>query len=95
MFRFMAAFPLWVRSVGAMIDHDAEVRVLCTGCKVFVDVNLPGLAERVGRDYSLIDRRCRCRLTPGCRGWNRFYYRQAVFRPLWSDATGSRWLLER
>jgi hypothetical protein len=89
------AFPLWVRTVGAMIDHGAEIRVLCTGCKAWRDVDLVALVERVGRSYSLVNRRCACRLTPGCGGWNRFYYRQAVFRPLWSDEVGSKWLLAR
>lgn len=40
------------------------------------------LAEKVGPEFSLIDRRCRCRLTPGCDGWNRFDFKAGVFRPM-------------
>jgi hypothetical protein len=74
-----------------MIDRDVRVRVLCEGRCGFVELDLPALAELVGRDYSLIGRRCRCRVTPGCTHWNRFYYHLGVFRPLWREEDVLRW----
>lgn len=77
-----------------MLDHGAEVRALCTKHCGYRDLDIAALVEKLGRDYSLIDRRCLCRITPGCEGVNRFYYLQATFRPLWSVERGNRWLLE-
>lgn len=80
-----AMIPSWAKTLGAMIDGETQVRVRCSGCaevKLFTMADLEALAAKVGRDYSLVDRRCRCRLTPGCRGWNRLYYLHGVFRPL-------------
>lgn len=74
-----------------MVDRETRVRVLCEGPCTFVDLDVAALAARVGRDYSLIGRRCRCRITPGCPHWNRFYYHCGVFRPLWTDADVWRW----
>lgn len=82
-------FPPWTLTLGAMIDRDVRVRVLCEGG--FVELDLPALAARVGRGYSLIGRRCRCRITPGCTAWNRFYYLLGVYRPLWREADVLRW----
>lgn len=87
-------FPLWTRTLGSMLNGGCAVRALCDRCKGSRDVDLDALAARVGLEYSLIDRRCRCRLTAGCRGWNRFYYRQAVFRPLWTDERARQWCVE-
>ena len=86
-----AIFPSWVQSLDAGIAEGAKFRVMCTGCSSCKDVDLVALRERVGGAYSLIDRRCRCRLTQGCSGWNRFYYLQGCYRPLWSDAASARW----
>lgn len=84
----------WLQSLGAMIDADAKIQVQCKKCrrlKRFSRDDLIALAEKVGRDYSLINRRCRCRLTPGCDGWNRFSYLLGVYRPLWDeDGPGER-----
>lgn len=88
-------FPSWAQTVGAMAEHDCKVRVNCDLCAVFGDVDIPALLQRVGPDYSLIDRRCRCRLTPDCQGWNRFLYYHAVFRPLWTDEAIERWWVKR
>lgn len=85
-------FPTWAASVGALRDEGVQVRVVCNGCGAWADVDLAALADRVGATYSLIDRRCRCRLTPGCAGWNRFYYHHGVLRPLWTEARARRWL---
>lgn len=87
-----AIFPSWVRTLGAMIDHHADIQVSCTKCGVYKTVPLRNLANQVGRNYSLINRRCLCRLTGGCKGWNRFFYRNGVFRPLWDDGAARRWV---
>jgi hypothetical protein len=42
-----------------MIDRGCEVRAVCEGKCGFVQIDLAELAARVGRDYSLIGRRCR------------------------------------
>lgn len=84
----------WLENLGAMIDGDANIQTTCTKCrrtKRFTKDDLIALAEKVGRDYSLINRRCRCRLKPGCDGWNRFHYLLGVYRPLWDeDGPGAR-----
>jgi hypothetical protein len=87
-------FPIWTRTLGDMLNHGCEVRVSCEKCREWRDVDLDALAARVGLEYSLIDRRSRCKLTPACDGWNRFMYLNAVYRPLWTDAAARRWLLE-
>lgn len=96
MVRRPGLFPTWVQSLGAMTDGDARVAVGCPTCKgwrVLDREALIALAEKVGREYSLINRRCRCRLTPGCGGWNKFHYCNGVFRPLFDEATATSWFL--
>ncbi len=88
-------FPAWTENLGAMIDRDASIRVSCSRCGEWRNVDVAALAERVGRDYSLIDRRCLCRLTAGCKGWNRFHFLAAVYRPLWTEERSMQWLAER
>ena len=88
-------FPAWTETLGAMLDHGAEIRALCTKSCGYRDIDIAALCERLGREYSLIDRRCACRITPGCKGWNRFYYLQATYRPLWTEARSTQWMLER
>jgi len=71
--------------------------VACTKCREWRELgrdDLRRLARIKGEGYSLIGRRCRCRLTKGCMGWNRFFYQQAVFRPLWTDEDVRRWVLK-
>jgi hypothetical protein len=81
----------WLRTLGAMVERGAEIRVWCDTCDVCRHLDLPAFMAVTGPDYSLINRRCRCRMTTGCHGWNRFFYRQAVYRPLWNEATKWRW----
>ena len=69
-----------------------HVRVICNGCRECRDVDLQALAAKVGPEYSLIDRRCRCRITPGCVGWNRFMYLFGVYRHLWSYERDEIWM---
>lgn len=74
-----------------MIDTNRECQVSCTGCEVYRPVDLSALRDEVGGDYSLVNRRCRCRLTPGCTGWNRFFVKHGGFVRLWDQATAIRW----
>lgn len=79
----------WLQSLGAMIEGGAEIRIICQKCGRIRDLSrddLERLAEKVGRDYRLINRRTRCRLKPGCDGWNRPYYLLGVYRPMWDEA---------
>jgi hypothetical protein len=85
-----AFFPAWAQTLGAMLDKGAKVRAWCSGCGRCTDVDIAALTAIKGRDYSLIDRRSRCKMT-GCKGWVRFHYSHGVFRPLWSDAATLRW----
>jgi hypothetical protein len=90
-------FPSWTETVGSMKgtrdekpDHFA-VQVGCDLCKVRRDADLDGLIAARGVTFSLINKRYRCRLTKGCRGWNRFFYQSGVMRPLWDERTTERW----
>lgn len=74
----------WLADLGAMIDNDTQIQVRCDKCGVFkrfTREDLVALAEKVGRDFTLKNRRCRCRLTAGCDGWNKFDYLLGVYRP--------------
>jgi hypothetical protein len=88
-----ALFPSWVWSLDRAIADGGQVRAFCTRCRAARQVDLRALRARVGGDYCLVNRRCRCRLTPGCAGWNRFHYLHGVYRPLWDDATAERWIV--
>lgn len=74
-----------VSTLAKIIRNEREIQVWCEKCRalhVFTQAELIALAEKVGPEFSLIDRRCRCRLTPGCDGWNRFDFKCGVFRPM-------------
>lgn len=89
--------PTWALTLGAIIDNSTSIQTVCTGChqyRRFSAEEIVALAEKVGRDYSLVDRRCRCKLTPGCTGWNRFEYLHGIYRRLGTEAGRARWLLE-
>lgn len=75
-----------------MAASDAKISVSCDRCNAYRDVDIPALLAKVGPNYSLINRRCRCKLTPGCNGWNRFRYLHGVMRRLWDDNASDRWL---
>ncbi|WP_408585892.1 hypothetical protein [Novosphingobium sp.] len=87
-----AILPSWVQTLDAMVEHGTQIRVYCTRCKECRDVDLVGLRERVGGGYSLINRQCKCRLTPGCAGWNRFTYLHGVFRNLRDERSDVRFM---
>lgn len=78
-----------VSTLDKIIRNEREIQVWCEKCRalhVFTQAELIALAEKVGPEFSLIDRRCRCRLTPGCSGWNRFDFKCGVFRPMMTQA---------
>ena len=80
-------------TIGDLVRTGVEAMVSCTVCQVGHKIDLSTLLAAKGPDYSLINRRCRCRLTDGCPGWNRFYHRRSgVFLPLWDDETAARWI---
>lgn len=90
-------FPDWTRTVAAMKDaRDARpdhcgVTVSCTACDKWRPVDLDALIKARGPDFSLTGRRYRCRLTPRCTGWNRFFFQSGVMRPLWTEEQAERW----
>ena len=89
--------PKVYQTLGDTIDdHGPGVQIMvdCSQCgraHNFTHDELVALAAKVGRDYSLIDRRCRCRLTEGCTGWNAFHYLNGVMRPLCRAGTQHAW----
>lgn len=75
--------PTWTTTLGNMIDDYHGVAVGCGHCgswQMLSVADLTALAERKGRDYSLWNRRCKCRLKPGCPGWNKFHFLHGVYR---------------
>lgn len=95
----------WAMTLGASLDEGFDeqgrtkvmIRAWCGTCRRSKEIDIVALAAKVGRDYSLLNRRCRCRLKPGCPGWNQFSY--AYGRSTWpqhlvDEKTDLRWLLE-
>ena len=80
-----AMIPRWAQTVGAMVEHGTKVTVSCSKCRAWQEIDPRKILAAKGPDYSLVNRRCRCRLTPSCPGWNRFHYQHGVMRPLWRD----------
>lgn len=75
-------------NLGRIIRTGIRVRARCDDCKAtkeFTPADIEALAAKTSYRYSLVDRRCRCRLTPGCDGWNRFDYHMGVWRPMKTD----------
>ena len=64
-------WPVWARSLGAMIEAHAAVRVVCPACKRLYDVDLEALATLRGRAWSLLERKGRCKASK-CRSPGRF-----------------------
>jgi hypothetical protein len=80
------------RTLGELVAYNMPALVTCTTCKAHRQIDLPALIEKVGPDYSLWNRRCRCRLTDGCMGWNRFFVGGGWPTKSWDDATEDRWM---
>lgn len=88
------AFLDTVGILGNILSTGREIQVECETCKGlhrFTAAEITALAEKVGREFNLLNRRCRCRLTPGCTGWNRFFFRSGVYRPLFTPEQSGRW----
>lgn len=88
--------PTCAQTVGGTLDSWCDIMAWCELCRQTLELDLAAIERLVatkGRDYSLIGRRSRCKLTPGCTGWVRFHYRQGVYRPLWEYADVDRWLM--
>jgi hypothetical protein len=67
--------PDYTHSVGGLIDEGVEVRAWCDTCMAkYVVVDLGKIAEARGRDFTLWNKRSRCRLTEDCKGTIGFYY---------------------
>lgn len=92
-----AWFPSWVQSVDAMIGEALEIRAFCDRkCMPYPGyavVNLERIRDAKGGDYSLINRRTRCK-TPSCGGWIKFHYLHGVYRPLFDEETALRWMFK-
>lgn len=67
------------------------VQVSCDTCGEWRPVDLDALIAKEGPDFSLINRRARCKLTAGCKGWNRFHFQGGVMRPLWTEKRANEW----
>jgi hypothetical protein len=79
------------RTLGKMIDQGHTAFAECRTCHKQQEIDIAALIAKVGRDYSLWNRRQRCKLTDGCPG-------QVVFLcgPGWphlmaDEATEMRW----
>lgn len=64
-------WPVWARSIGALIEAGAIVRFACPRCERVYDVDLEALAMLRGRAWSLVDRRARCKASK-CRASGAF-----------------------
>lgn len=59
-------WPVWARSLGAMIETGVLVRFACDACRRVYDVDVASLAVLRGREWSLIGRTARCKASK-CR----------------------------
>lgn len=90
-------FPAWTATVGSMKEardgrpEACAVKVSCDTCKEWRDVDLDALIRAKGQWFSLVNKRGRCKLTKGCRGYNYFRYQSGVMRPLSTEAQSQRW----
>lgn len=85
-------FPGWTHTAGAMLAHrTGRVRAYCGECRRGRAVNLRRLVERKGADYSLINRRTRCRFTPGCMGVVYFHFHDVADIPLVEERALRAW----
>lgn len=79
-----------------MLRNGVNAYVACQKCGGQRKIDLTALIEKVGSDYCLKNRRCRCRLTKGCDGWNYFCHdRSTVIVHFRDAATADRWMTEK
>lgn len=80
--------PTWVRTVHDMRKGNVLVRWSCRVCDNFGDVDLERIETVKGADFSLVNKRPRCK-QPGCSGHVLFLYspgKSTPMRPLlWDD----------
>lgn len=78
-------------TLGMYMRTTIPVEARCDTCSLKQAIDIAALAAKVGTEYKLWDRRCRCKQ---CGGWVKFYgARGGVFLPLWSDKAVARWMM--
>jgi hypothetical protein len=82
------------RTLAQMIAGGFQSFARCSLCKAHRQIDLDALMAKVGPDYSLWNRRCRCKLTKGCRGWNKFAVGPGWHTKDYDDLTEMRWVNE-
>jgi hypothetical protein len=83
-----------LQTAGLIRDNRIKVWARCDLCLMRQEVDIAALCQQVPWEFSLINRRCRCRLTADCQGWNVFEYRdgpRAPLLPLYDLKTQARW----
>lgn len=80
------------RTLATMIEHGFTSHARCPTCEQTQDVDLLALMAKMGPDYSLWNRRSRCRFTPGCAGWISFKVGPGWRTPDFDEATEERWM---
>lgn len=73
-------WPHWLRSVGVIVDQGVVVRVACTSCLSIFDVDVRAIAEKRGREFTLIDARPICKIST-CRGRSVFVAARSMRDP--------------
>lgn len=81
-------WPVWARTVGAMIRAGTVVRFGCVKCRNIFDVDLVAIAAKSGDGASLINASTICRLT-SCRGRGYFVAAKSLEAPLLTLVTVS------
>jgi hypothetical protein len=79
------------RTLAEMIQGGFQSFVRCSLCKGHRQIDLHALLAKVGPDYSLWNRRSRCKLTKGCKGWNKFAVGPGYPAKDYDDRTEMRW----
>lgn len=76
-----------------MFRYNIRVWAVCETCGERKEIDLLALCDRKPWGYCLINRRCRCRLTAGCEGWNVFEYQEGKgpVLPLYDLKAQARW----
>ncbi len=80
------------RTLAELIRNKMPAFVGCEKCRRYKQIDLEALMAKVGPDYSLWNRRCKCRLKAGCDGWNKFWIGPGWHTPNWDDRTEERWV---
>lgn len=91
--------PDWCDTIWSMlaaIDASHSVHARCDQCgarRELARKDLERIGEKKGLRFRLVGKRTRCRLTPGCEGWNTFAYREGSWlMSLHTEADMLRWI---